>query len=143
MLRRSKSPLIAALAILIFPVALAQTNTRLLPANPPDAIPAYSAVPSTAGPVLSYEAGSTIKIQQLLGEEDKQLHQPTLSRTFTRYGIQGTDLGNSFENGGRVYFLFATPLVVWIARSTRLQPPMQPILSAACDWISLRPEAII
>jgi hypothetical protein len=56
--------------------------------------------------VLRYVAGSTIKMEQLLGEEDKQLHQPTLSQTVTRYGIEGTDLGNSFEHEGRVYFLF-------------------------------------
>jgi len=29
-----------------------------------------------------------------------------LSRTFTRYGLQGTDLGYSFEHQGHVYFLF-------------------------------------
>jgi hypothetical protein len=58
------------------------------------------------GPALQYVAGSTLKIQQLLGEEDKERHQPTLSRTFSRFGIQGTDLGNSFEHQGRVYFLF-------------------------------------
>jgi hypothetical protein len=57
-------------------------------------------------PVIRYVAGSTIKIEQLLGEEDKERHQPTLSRTVTRYGIEGTDLGYSFEYDGRVYFLF-------------------------------------
>ncbi|MGB7438468.1 MAG: DUF4185 domain-containing protein [Candidatus Acidiferrum sp.] len=57
-------------------------------------------------PALRYVAGSTIKLEQLLGEEDKQLHQATLSRTVTRYGIEGTDLGNSFEHAGHVYFLF-------------------------------------
>ena len=41
--------------------------------------------------MLRYVAGSTI---------------PTLSQAATRYGIEGTDLGNSFESGGRVYFLF-------------------------------------
>jgi hypothetical protein len=58
------------------------------------------------GPVLRYIRGSTIKLQQLLGEEDKERHQPTLSRTVTRYGIEGTDLGYSFEHAGHVYFLF-------------------------------------
>jgi Domain of unknown function (DUF4185) len=62
--------------------------------------------PPASEPVLHYVAGSTIKVEQLLGEEDKQLHRPTLSQTATRYGIEGTDLGNSFEHGGRVYFLF-------------------------------------
>lgn len=56
--------------------------------------------------VLRYVAGSTIKVEQLLGEEDKERHKPTLSRTVTRYGIEGTDLGYSFEHDGRVYFLF-------------------------------------
>jgi hypothetical protein len=71
-----------------------------------NAKPGFSPVPPATGPVLRYVPGSTIKLEQLLGEEDKQLHQLTLSRTVTRYGIEGTDLGNSFEHGGRVYFLF-------------------------------------
>src|SRR5580658_5559382 len=61
---------------------------------------------TAAGPVIRYVIGSTVKVEQLLGEEDKERHQPTLSRTETRYGIRGTDLGNSFEHEGRVYFLF-------------------------------------
>jgi hypothetical protein len=75
----------------------------------PDALPTnpqLNAVRSPAEPVLRYLAGSTTKVEQLLGEEDKQLRRPTLSQTVTRYGIEGTDLGNSFEHGGRVYFLF-------------------------------------
>ena len=83
-----------------------QPSTHALLPEAFDAKPASSAVPSESEPVVRYVAGSTIKVQQLLGEEDKQLHQPTLSRTFTRYGIEGTDLGNSFEHRGRVYFLF-------------------------------------
>lgn len=83
-----------------------QPNTIV---RPPEAFhvgPAFGAVPPATEPVLRYVAGSTIKVEQLLGEEDKQLHQPTLSQTATRYGIEGTDLGNSFEHEGRVYFLF-------------------------------------
>lgn len=56
--------------------------------------------------MIRYVAGSTVKVEQLLGEEDKERHQPTLSRTVTRYGIEGTDLGYSFEHDGRAYFLF-------------------------------------
>lgn len=68
---------------------------------------ATSGAQATAtGPVLRYVPGSTTKLEQLLGEEDKELHQPTLSQTFTRYGIQGTDLGYSFEYAGHAYFLF-------------------------------------
>jgi hypothetical protein len=61
---------------------------------------------TAAGPVIRFVAGSTVKVEQLLGEEDKEKHQSTLSQTETRYGIRGTDLGNSFEHNGRVYFLF-------------------------------------
>jgi hypothetical protein len=68
--------------------------------------PLVAAAQSASGPALRYVAASTVKVEQLLGEEDKQLHQLTLSRTFTRYAIEGTDLGNSFEHDGRVYFLF-------------------------------------
>jgi hypothetical protein len=56
--------------------------------------------------VLRYVPGSTVKLEQLLGEEDKERHQPTLSRTVSRYQLEGTDLGSSFEHQGRVYFLF-------------------------------------
>ena len=83
-----------------------QTSTRVRLPESFHAKPAFRALPSATEPVLRYVAGSTIKVEQLLGEVDKQLHQPTLSQTVTRYGIEGTDLGNSFEDGGRVYFLF-------------------------------------
>jgi len=56
--------------------------------------------------VIRYIAGSTVKVEQLVGEEDKERHQPTRSRTFSRFQIQGTDLGSSFEHEGRVVFLF-------------------------------------
>jgi Domain of unknown function (DUF4185) len=88
------------------PSAQIQPSTRVRLPDAFNAEPAFGAMPSPTEPVLHYVAGSTIKVEQLLGEEDKQLHQPTLSRTVTRYGIEGTDLGNSFEYGGRVYFLF-------------------------------------
>ncbi len=55
---------------------------------------------------LSFVKGSTVKLEQLLGEEDKERRQPTRSLTFTRYKISGTDLGQSIEHQGRVYFFF-------------------------------------
>ena len=57
-------------------------------------------------PVLRHVVGSTVKVQQLVGERDLERRQQTLSRTETRYGLAGTDLGSSFEHAGRVYFLF-------------------------------------
>jgi hypothetical protein len=55
---------------------------------------------------LRYIPRSTIKLAQLLGEEDKQRHRSTLSRTVSRYQIEGTDLGYSFEHQGKLFFLF-------------------------------------
>lgn len=81
-------------------------TTLILLREPTQGRSVSATVPSPAEPVLRYVAGSSIKVEQLLGEEDKQLHQPTLSQTATRYGIEGTDLGNSFEHAGRVFFLF-------------------------------------
>jgi Domain of unknown function (DUF4185)/TIR domain len=57
---------------------------------------------------LQYVPGSTVKIEQLIGEQDKERHQPTRNHTFSRYGLQGADLGYSFEHQGRAYFLFGT-----------------------------------
>jgi hypothetical protein len=65
-----------------------------------------AAPPRTLPPFLTYIGGSTAKVNQLVGEQDKEFHKPTLSRTETRYGLIGTDLGYSFEHQGRVYFLF-------------------------------------
>jgi hypothetical protein len=59
--------------------------------------------------------GSTQKICQLTGEYD--YHQAaedgvtpherlTQNRTFSKYGIHGTDLGASFEHDGKLWFLF-------------------------------------
>ena len=79
------------------------------PLRPPETHTARSlptTKPKATMPALTYISGSTTKLEQLLGEEDEQLHQPTLSQTVTRYGIEGTDLGYSFEHEGRVYFLF-------------------------------------
>jgi uncharacterized protein DUF4185 len=56
--------------------------------------------------MLRYVDGSTRKINQLIGDVDKQTHQPTLSRTVARYQLEGTDLGYSFEHQGKIYFLF-------------------------------------
>lgn len=78
------------------------TPSNKAPTLPTEQIPATS----SKAPSISYLPGSTAKLEQLNGEEDKQLHQPTLSQTFTHYGIQGSDLGYSFEHQGTLYFLF-------------------------------------
>ncbi len=74
-------------------------------------LPVPAALPSTvSGPEILYLSGSTVKLEQLIGDEDKERHQPTRSQTVTRYQLEGTDLGYSFEHEGRVYFLFGDTL---------------------------------
>jgi len=68
----------------------------------PEAKPAAKTEPKR----LSYVAGSTVKVCQLTGDEDRQTHQPTLSLTAARAGVAATDLGSSFEHQGRLFFLF-------------------------------------
>jgi hypothetical protein len=46
------------------------------------------------------------KICQVTGEWDRQLNKPVPSRTDSRFGLFGTDLGSSFEHDGRLWFLF-------------------------------------
>jgi len=55
---------------------------------------------------VGYVAGSTQKLYQLTGECDRERNQFTLSRTASRFGVSGTDLGSNFGHNGRIYFLF-------------------------------------
>jgi len=60
----------------------------------------------------TYLPGTTKKVSQLTGDFDKQRDQPTLSRTFERFGVAGTDLGDPVEHKGRLYFFFGdTPAI--------------------------------
>jgi hypothetical protein len=126
-------------------------SARTLPAKAVNAKPAFRAVPSAADPGLHYVAGSTIKLEQLLGEEDKQLHRPTLSQTVTRYGIEGTDLGNSFEHGGRVYFLFGDTVgrlrhALDTIATTDASDPESGVrldfLKSGADYLTIQPSGI-
>jgi len=62
-------------------------------------VPGRAQTVSGPAPVISYIAGSTVKLEQLIGETDKQRHAPTLSRTRTRYHIDGTvgQLGHALD----------------------------------------------
>jgi len=56
--------------------------------------------------------GTSAKVCQLTGDFDKDRQEPTLSRTFERFGVAGTDLGDPVEHKGRLYFLFGdTPAI--------------------------------
>ena len=113
--------------------------------------PTPAALAAADGPVLRYVPGSTIKLQQLLGEEDKERHQTTLSRTVTRYGIEGTDLGSSFEHEGRVYFLFGDTVgrlrhaLDTIATTDALDPEAGvrlDFLTVGHDYLTIQPPGI-
>jgi Domain of unknown function (DUF4185)/TIR domain len=74
--------------------------------------PAPTAHPANPHPeaAIHFIAESTTKLEQLIGDEDKETKRPTLSQTFTRFGIEGTSLGSSFDHQGRIYFLFGATL---------------------------------
>ncbi len=55
---------------------------------------------------MTFIPGSTRKVEQLIGDRDLELKQPTRLRTGERFGVHGTDLGASFEWQGKVVFLF-------------------------------------
>lgn len=83
----------------------APTETPAKSSTPP---PIKSAAPSnhSRNIVFHETAGATSKLEQLIGDQDKERHQPTGNQTNTRYGIEGAELGTSFEHDGHAYFLF-------------------------------------
>jgi len=108
------------------PASGAAAATKPSVSTPPSTAPAVAPPVATATPAkktpvpanqppkfektLQYVPGSSVKVEQLIGDEDKEKHQPTLSQTFSRYGMEGADLGVSFEHQGHAYFLFGDTL---------------------------------
>ncbi len=118
------APLPAAPPVAV-PAAVPDKPKKLLAPVSATASSALSAVPaaapSTPPPAarsekphrevaLHYIDDSSVKLEQLIGDEDKERHKATVSQTFTRFGVEGTELGNSFEHQGRTYFLFGPTL---------------------------------
>jgi hypothetical protein len=104
----------AAVAVADKPKKLLAPVTAAVSAAPA-AVP--SSTPSAPAPAprpanahrevaLHYIPESTVKLEQLIGDQDKERHTPTSTQTLTRFGVEGTELGNSFEHQGRAYFLF-------------------------------------
>jgi len=71
---------------------------------------ANAAVNPTVPPDVAYVAGSTRKIEQLIGNTDYQKLTPTLNRTQARYGITGSDLGVPFTHNGLTFVVFGDTL---------------------------------
>ena len=55
---------------------------------------------------IYYLPGSTQKIEQLVGDYDRQLDRSTSNLTDSKYKIWGTDLGVSFLHKSKTFFLF-------------------------------------
>jgi hypothetical protein len=55
-------------------------------------------------------AGSARKIEQIVGNFDRERGVPTVNLTDTRYRLWGTDLGIPFEHVGRTWLLFGDTL---------------------------------
>lgn len=61
---------------------------------------------------LTWLPGSTVKVEQMIGDCDYEKQAktgqcvPTTSRTSTRARVLGTDIGASFESQGKLIFLF-------------------------------------
>lgn len=74
--------------------------------------PAFGAQGAGDAIQATWIPGSTTKVEQLIGDCDYSelaktgLCVATPSRTLTRGNVLGTDLGPSFESGGRLIFLF-------------------------------------
>jgi uncharacterized metal-binding protein len=79
------------------------------------AAPAFASAPSCGPNQLTYIAGSTVKVEQVIGDCDWQsvdfatgagTCRPTTSRTVTNADVLGNDIGYSFTDGNRLIFLF-------------------------------------
>lgn len=72
----------------------------------------FAAEATAAGVTLRWVPGSTVKVEQMIGDCDYTALAksgqctPTASRTLTRAKVIGTDLGASFESQGKLIFLF-------------------------------------
>jgi uncharacterized protein DUF4185 len=84
--------------------ALALLVARAIAPAPAAARPAVHGPDSRVS--LTYVAGSTVKVEQIIGEQDYQTKAPTASRTVSRFNILANDLGSSFEDNGKLVFLF-------------------------------------
>lgn len=119
--------------------------------SPSNSIATLEAQANATGLVVRYFPGSTVRLEQLIGDMDKELNQPTLSKTVTRYDIQGTDLGYSFEHNGRAYFLFGDTLgtldtaLDTIAKTDATDPDKGvrlDFLTAGSNYLTVQPPGI-
>src|SRR5438093_3745077 len=61
---------------------------------------------ANAAVTLTWIPDSSVKVEQILGDKDWATGKPTTSQTIIRYHLAGSDLGYSFEDNGKLLFLF-------------------------------------
>lgn len=71
-----------------------------------------------------YEARSSKKINQIVGDLDLQRNEPTLSRTYERYKLPNADLGVPFAHNGKTYLLFGDQFHTNYYRQRGAQDPI-------------------
>ncbi len=99
---------VSTLATGVQPKAATVSPGDVEPVRAGQPIAARATSTASHSPTLVFRqiSGATIKLEQLIGDQDKERHQPTRNQTGTRYGVEGADLGYSFEHEGHLYFLF-------------------------------------
>lgn len=73
--------------------------------DPDDETEYVGSIPYTVTPDVLISQRAT-KISQLTGDYDRHMNIPTLSQSFSRYRIEGIDLGVPFEDGDTTWVLF-------------------------------------
>jgi hypothetical protein len=67
--------------------------------------PEIGTIPQVTEPDVSITMRAK-KISQLVGYVDREKEEPLQNQTFSRYGLQATDLGVPFQDGETTYILF-------------------------------------
>jgi len=115
-------------------------------------LPVLRPRPASAGSAavtLTYQPGSSVKLEQIIGEVDyaalgRGSTVATTSRTVSECNVAGCDLGQSFEHEGKVVFLFGDtisndPSMPW---STSSAPPIDYHAADCFGWsTSTDPES--
>lgn len=85
---------------------------------------------------IRYRPGSTVKLEQLIGDWDSHLQIPTLNQTLSDYGVIGTDLGQPFEHDGSVVFLFGDTMGTrgFVESSLAKSPTVDPEKGLALEF---------
>ena len=128
--------LIAAGLLLITGSLIACNSSVRAPASSAPLADASAARHDRRAVALRYLPGSTVKVEQLIGDIDIATKKRTFNQTNSRYGIWGADLGYSFEHKGRVYFLFGDTLGSYGGDPIGVSDSTDPFAPLALDFLT-------